>query len=184
MIEFLVGKNTLYRNHPFDVTIRGLNDKHTNIIRNTDIKSIYRGFYIETRKDCVAHQLKVCIDILKEKGYKYTQVIVFDQSYIERELTDREKNNIKAIYEFCKLDANESIVEVDTNNKLEQLNIFKEALRIIINNQVNNLLPLKIFGIAFLVNKNSAEIEFLQEEKELIHLGDIDDNHEIYYIQY
>lgn len=170
MIELTIGKNDFTSKSnafPFEVRANSYNTRG-NVTDMTKVDFVARGGYLRENDKPASYETREVIEVLKSTGKYKAPTVVFSSINIERELTEVEKNSRNAIAQFCGTSFKDK--ETSISNIYKQIENFKETLKILKDKEkVNNMLPVTVEQIAFIVMDNTEEEFILNQEAELIY---------------
>lgn len=166
MLEINLSKDELtskVNNRPFRISINNYKEINGTIDMNC-ITNVMRGSYIEKTNQAVDFGIGSVLDALDIN----TNIIVFDSINIKRELDTIEKYSRDAIEKALGISqSNDDKILI--GKVFEQIQLFIKAVRLIKDkNNINNMLPVPVNSIAFIVKVNTEEDIVLEHEAKFI----------------
>lgn len=166
MLEISLSKDELtskINNRPFRVSINNYKEINGAIDMNC-ITNVMRGSYIEKNNQAIDFGVSSVLDVLNND----TNIIVFDSINIKRELNIVEKHSRDAINMALGIGQNNDD-KILIGKTFEQIQLFIKAIRLIKErSNINNMLPVPVNSIAFIVKANTEEDIVLEHEAKFI----------------
>lgn len=135
--------------------------------------TVMSGEYIDSTHRLLTIEVKSALELMEAYGLTNNNIIVFNNIIIDREVPDERIKALNSITELLGLHV--ELKETDISNVMEQISLFRIALDILRNNEkVNEMLPVQVNEIAFIVESGTEEDMVLSHEATLLgHLDNI-----------
>lgn len=172
MFELTIGKDDFIsrsKDRAFTISMNYYEQRRA-LVDMSSRTTIIKGSYITNFSQSPHVGIAETLNALNVKYAVYYPIIVFDNVYIYRELTQVEKDSKKAIEMFAN---GVSADDIDYSSSIgmiySQIITFKRAVELLKDkNKVNAMLPVDVKSIAFIQMQNTEGDFVLSKEAQLV----------------